>query len=317
MTDHSEVSTEGPASDMPAVQVRGLSRRFGRNEVLRQVDLSVPRGTVYGLVGENGAGKTTLIRHLLGLLKAQAGTVRIFGMDPVRDPVGVLSRIGYLSEDRDLPEWMNVEETIRYSRAFYPGWDTPYADGLRERFSLDPRARVKSLSRGQKAKLGLLLALAHRPDLLLLDEPSSGLDPIVRREILEAIIRTVADEGRTVVFSSHILDEVERVCDRTAMIVEGRVVLEGALDDIKASHHSLTLRFASPQTAPPVLADCSAVAGDEREWIFVCNGQVEALKREASDSHVELVDERGATLDEIFVARCAGSRSGKAKEALR
>src|SRR5208283_1877049 len=120
------------------VEVRGLSRRFGRTLALDGVDLEIPRGAVFGLVGENGAGKTTLIKHILGLLKAQSGTVRVFGRDPVLDPVGVLGRVGYLSEERDLPDWMTIAELLRCLRAFHPGWDDAFADSLRERFDLDP-----------------------------------------------------------------------------------------------------------------------------------------------------------------------------------
>jgi ABC-2 type transport system ATP-binding protein len=218
------------------ITVAELTRRFGDKAALDSVSLSVSRGAVYGLVGENGAGKTTLIRHILGLLQAQSGSVRVFGLDPVADPVGVLSRIGYLSEERDLPGWMRVDELIRYSRAFYPGWDDAYAAELRQAFALDTSATIKNLSKGEKARVGLLIALAYRPELLLLDEPSTGLDPLVRRDILDAIIRTIADEGRTVLFSSHLLDEVEKVADHVTMISQGRVVLSAPLADIRESH---------------------------------------------------------------------------------
>src|SRR5438309_1879484 len=191
------------------VEISGLTREFGNNLALINVSLNVVRGRGLGLVGENGAGKTTLIKHVLGLLKAERGSVRVFGLDPVADPVGVLSRIGFLSEHRDLPAWMRVGELLRYTQAFYPNWDPAFAEELRSQFDLDPSAKIKNLSRGETAKAGLLVALAFRPELLLLDEPSSGLDPKVRRDILEAIIRTVADEGRTVLFSTHLLDEVE------------------------------------------------------------------------------------------------------------
>ena len=214
------------------INVTDLTRRFGAKTALASVSLSVPRGKVYGLVGANGAGKTTLIKHILGLLVAESGSVRVFGLDPVADPVGVLSRIGYLSEDPDLPGWMSVAELIRYSRAFYPGWDDAYAEELRRTFALDPSAKIKDLSKGQKARAGLLVALAYRPELLVLDEPSSGLDPIVRRDILGAVIRTIADEGRTVLFSSHLLDEVEQVADHVTMISDGKIVLSAPLDDI-------------------------------------------------------------------------------------
>ena len=166
------------------IDVAHLSRSFGATKALADVSFTVTPGCVFGLVGENGAGKSTLIKHLLGLWRAQTGTVRLFGLDPVADPVAVLGRIGYLSEEPDLPGWMRVWELLRYTQAFYPRWDTAYAGHLREQFVLDPEARIKTLSKGQRARLGLIVAEAHRPDLLILDEPSSGLDPIVRRDIL-------------------------------------------------------------------------------------------------------------------------------------
>ena len=220
----------------PVIDITQLSRRYDTRTALDGVSLSIPRGAVYGLVGANGAGKTTLIKHILGLLRAKSGSVRVFGLDPVADPVGVLSRVGYLSEENDLPGWMSVDELIRYSRAFRPAWDDLYAEELRQSFALDPTAKIKTLSKGQKARVGILIALAYRPDLLVLDEPSSGLDPIVRRDILGAIIRTVADEGRTVLFSSHLLEEVEQVADYVTMINKGQVVLSAPLSEIREAH---------------------------------------------------------------------------------
>lgn len=222
----------------PVIQLSNLSRRFGPKPALDDVTLSLPGGVVYGLVGANGAGKTTIIRHILGLLRAERGTVRVFGMDPVAEPVAVLSRVGYLSEENDLPAWMSVGELIRYTRAFYPTWDDPYAEELRRAFGLDPSARIRDLSRGQKARAGLIAALAHRPELLVLDEPSSGLDPIVRRDILGAVLRTIAHEGRTVFFSSHLLDEVEEVADHVIMISEGRILLSTPLAELRDAHRA-------------------------------------------------------------------------------
>ncbi len=237
----------------PVISVIGLSRRFDAKTALDSVSLVLAPGAVYGLVGANGAGKTTLIKHILGLLRAESGSVRVFGLDPVADPVGVLSRIGYFSEENDLPGWMRVDELIRYQRAFYATWDDVYAEELRRSFALDARARVKTLSKGQKARMGLLVALAHRPELLLLDEPSSGLDPIVRRDILGAVIRTIADEGRTVLFSSHLLDEVEEVADHVTMISAGRIALSAPLAAIKESHGTLAKAFvAHVRSAAPL-----------------------------------------------------------------
>jgi ABC-2 type transport system ATP-binding protein len=218
------------------IEISGLTRRFGAKTALDAITLTIPRGGVYGLVGANGAGKTTLIKHVLGLLRAEAGSVRVFGRDPVADPVGVLSRVGYLSEENDLPAWMRVDELMRYSRAFYPAWDDRYAEELLRAFALEPSAKIRALSKGQRARAGLLIALAYRPQLVVLDEPSSGLDPLVRRDILGAAVRTIADEGRTVLFSSHLLDEVEQVADHVTMIDRGRILLSAPLAEIKASH---------------------------------------------------------------------------------
>ena len=238
-----ELHVSKSASDEPVVAVTSLSRRFGLKKALNDVTLAVSRGCVLGLVGENGAGKSTLIKHLLGLWRAETGSVNVFGLDPVSEPTAVLGRIGYLSEQPDLPDWMRVAELLRYTQAFYPRWDTTYAEQLLRRFSLDASARIKTLSKGQRARLGLIAAEAHRPDLLILDEPSSGLDPIVRRDILEAIIRTVTDQGRTVIFSSHLLDEVERVSDHVAMLHQGTLKLCAPLEEIKARHRRVSLRF--------------------------------------------------------------------------
>jgi ABC-2 type transport system ATP-binding protein len=294
-----------PSSAESVVAIAGLHRHFGTKTALEDVSLYVPRGSVFGLVGENGAGKTTLIKHILGLLRAEAGTVRVFGLDPVADPVGVLGKIGYLSEQPDLPGWMRVAELMRYTQAFYPKWDTAYAERMREQFGLNPAQRLKTLSKGQQAKAGLLAAQAHRPDLLLLDEPSSGLDPIVRRDILEAVIRTVADEGRTVFFSSHLLEEIERVSDHIAMLHQGRLVLCGPLDEIKGQHRCFTLRFAAVQAKAPEVAGALSVSGMGREWAVMCNGARNTLPAVAAKLGAVIVHEHAPSLNEIFVARAA------------
>jgi ABC-2 type transport system ATP-binding protein len=288
------------------VAVTHLSRRFGARHALNDVSLSVPRGCVFGLVGENGAGKSTLIKHLLGLWRAETGTVRVFGIDPVAAPTSVLGRIGYLSEQPDLPGWMRVEELLRYMQAFYPRWDMEYAEALREQFGLDPAARIKTLSKGQHAKLGLLAAQAHRPELLLLDEPSSGLDPIVRRDILEAIIRTVTDEGRTVVFSSHLLDEIERVSDHLAMLHNGMLRLCAPMDEVKTRHRRLSLQFERPRTAPPRVRGAISVSGAGRAWTVI--GDAAGIDRPAlAREGASIVDDCPASLDEIFVAHTDAS----------
>ena len=284
------------------IEVRGLGRSFKKKHALEDVTLTIPRGGVYGLLGENGAGKTTFVKHLLGTYRAQRGTVSVFGYDPVQHPVEVLSRIGYLSEDRDLPGWMRVRELMRYTQAFYPSWDEAYAESLREKFALDAETRIKNLSRGERAKVGLLVALAYRPELLLLDEPSAGLDPGARRHILEAIVRTVAEEGRTVIFSSHLLDEVERVSDRVAMIHHGRVLFSGELDEVKARHARMVLMFDTAQERFPLSEGVLYVEGSGKEWIVLANGRRDMVAREAAHLGGRVVEESEPSLEQIFLA---------------
>ena len=298
---HNPIATSAAAP--PVVDIRRVTRLFGSKKALDDLSLCVPRGGVFGLIGGNGAGKTTVIKHILGLLKAQTGSVRVFGLDPVENPVGTLGRIGYLSEDRDLPDWMTVSELMRYTQAFFPAWDEAYAAELREAFDLDPNARIKTLSRGQRARAGLLVAVAHRPELLVLDEPSSGLDPVVRRDILGAIIRTIADEGRTVLFSSHLLDEVERVADRVAIIHDGRILLTAPMDEIKESHRRMTLRFGQSHNRPPALVGALSFEGEGSDWTYICSGESGQLRRAAEALGATVMDDAPLTLDEIFVSR--------------
>src|SRR5947208_2208054 len=293
----------------PVIEVTELTRRFDSKTALDAVNLSMPRGAVYGLVGANGAGKTTLIKHILGLLRAQSGSVRVFGLDPVADPVGVLSRIGYLSEENDLPGWMRVDELIRSSRAFRPSWDDDYAEELRQSFALDPAAKIKNLSKGQRARVGILVALAYRPDLLVLDEPSSGLDPIVRRDILGAIIRTIAHDGRTVLFSSHLLEEVEQVADHVTMINKGRMVLSAPIDVSCAPVHIARHDRRAGRLADVLWlgVDDDPVAGDENVCALAV-GCPSSVILAGADGGVAPCLDAGADVDAVSTAGATNNR---------
>ncbi|MBC8352910.1 MAG: ABC transporter ATP-binding protein [Planctomycetes bacterium] len=285
------------------VEVHQLSRQFGTTRALDGLSLEVQPGLVYGLVGANGQGKTTLIKHLLGLLRAKQGSVRVFGMDPVKHPVNVLQRVGYLSEERDLPEWMRIDELLRYTAAYHPKWDQSYADELLETFGLDKARKIKELSKGMRAQAGLIAAAAHRPELLLLDEPSTGLDAVVRKDILNVIIRTVADEGRAAIFSSHLLDEVEQMSDYVFMIDQGKLVLRGNLDKIKEQHHLLSVRFATSQETLPPIDDVLSAEQHGKTWSIVCNGATQKVRESLGEIGGEVTQTRNASLQEIFVAR--------------
>lgn len=283
------------------IETRGLCRRFRRHTALDDVNFQLQRGSVLGLVGENGAGKTTLIRHFLGMLRPSSGTVRVFDADPAADPAGVLARIGYLSEDRDMPPWMRIRDYLSFRAAFYPSWDHAGCRDLVERFALDDRQKIHQLSRGQLARLGLVSAVAHRPELLLLDEPSSGLDPAVRHDILSTIIRTVADEGRTVLFSSHLLAEVQQVCDHVALLVGGQMPVNEPIDDFLRRHRRWTIRLSD---AHPTLAELPCVLrsfGDQLEKTVLTVGDPAPLQRWVQQHQAQVLAEDAPALEEIFV----------------
>jgi ABC-2 type transport system ATP-binding protein len=294
--------------EQPIVEVSDLSRSYGGKVALDRVSFSATAGRVYGLVGSNGAGKTTLLKHLLGLLRATTGSVRVFGLDPVLEPVGVLGRIGYLSEERELPEWMRIDELMRYTQAYHPSWDESYARELLDTFGLDPAKKIKELSKGMRAQAGLITAVAHRPELLILDEPSSGLDVVVRRDILDAVVRTVADDGRTVLFSSHLLDEVERMSDHVTLLHQGRVALSGVLDDVRGAYHRSRVRFTEHFDQPPALENALMMDGGGRSWSVVHSGSLEQFRAAVAARGGEIVESRDATLEEIFLARAGRVR---------
>jgi ABC-2 type transport system ATP-binding protein len=207
-----------------------------------------------------------------------------------------------MSEDRDVPSWMRVQEIIDFTKSFYTKWDSSYAADLIQLFELNPKQRIRTLSRGQSARVCLLLALAHRPQLLILDEPSSGLDPIIRRDILSAIVRTTAEDGRTVFFSSHLLDEVERLADRVAILHKGRILFHDTLDSLLASFRRVTLRFTESHASAPDLAGSLSCRGQDREWTYVHRGDRKQLVQAAEEANAQIVVEHSLNLDDVFVS---------------
>jgi ABC-2 type transport system ATP-binding protein len=284
------------------IDIKNLDRQFAEKKALDNVSLQVTKGQVFGIVGENGAGKTTLIKHILGLYKAQQGSVSVFGLDPVKFPKQVLSRIGYLSEEPDLPDWMTIPQFMNYMSAFYPSWDHQYANQLIKLFDVEPNKKIKQLSKGQKARIGLCAAQAHRPDLLLLDEPSSGLDPIVRKEILTAVIRTVVDEGRTVILSSHLLDEIERVCDHLVMFSKGKVLLSEPMETVLQNHFKITVRSTENQQWDQ-FQEIYQILKNNDEWELHCFGVEQQLIQNMQQNGIEILDQQLLSLNEIFLSR--------------
>jgi ABC-2 type transport system ATP-binding protein len=294
----------------PALIFDKVTRLYGKKVALSELDLSVEPGSIVGLIGRNGAGKTTTLRLAHGLLHPDEGSITVFGLDPVHRGLEVRSRAGLLSEESSLYPWMRVEEIIAFASSLHPRWDRDLAESLCKRLELERRAPISTLSRGTRAKLALLLTVAARPDLLLLDDPTAGLDPLVRREILEGILEAVSDEGGAVLYASHLVHDIERVADHVAVLDNGRLVLEGAVDRIKADVRRARAVFEGDAPAGaelPGMIDSSAEGRVLTVVASAANGELKASLEGLGAR--EVVVER-LPLEEILVAVL---RCGRAK----
>jgi len=222
---------------MSILEFNDIHRSYQRGEeVLSGVSFAIDEGQVVGLLGKNGAGKTTLINIAMGMIRAQKGSVSVFGLDPQESPVEIKRRVGFVSEQQVLPPHVRVEKVIQLHRELFPSWDAALESSLRERFQVDARARVKSLSKGQARQLALLCAVSHRPELLILDEPAGGLDPAARREFLETSIQLLSESGTTILFSSHYMSDVERMADRIVLLADRDVLIDAPLDELREKY---------------------------------------------------------------------------------
>jgi len=290
----------------PVIETKGLSRLFGRHEAVRGLDLAVPRGSVFGFLGLNGAGKTTTIRMLLGLLRPTTGSASVLGMDPANDGVAIRQRVGYVAERQKMYDWMTVGETIGFVKSFYPTWKDALADDLLRRFGLDPKAKMGSLSVGMNAKVALLLALAHEPELLILDDPTSGLDVVVRREFLESIVQVIHEAGRTVFFSSHFVHELERVADWVAIIHEGRLVASQSLSAWRARTKRLRLIFDGQVPAQVSIPGMLSTHRHEHELVVTTQSFDDAALQSARATGASSIEVLDLSLEDIFVEVVGG-----------
>ncbi len=289
---------------MAVIETERLTKLYGTHRGIVDVGLVVEQGEVYGFLGPNGAGKTTTIRLLLDLIRPTAGRALVFGVETTVDPVAIHRRVGYLPGEFALFDRLTGGQTIEYFANLRGRIDPRYQADLVERFDLDPSRRYKEYSKGNKQKVGLVIALQHRPDLLVLDEPTSGLDPLVQQTFFELLRDTVA-EGRTAFLSSHILGEVEKTCDRVAIIRDGQIV---AIDRVEAlrdlARHQVELRFAAPVDAAefaslPGVSDVLAAGCDLR--MRVTGSIAPVVQAAARHQLVDLVS-REPSLEETFLA---------------
>ena len=286
-----------------AVSVHNLRKAFGSQVVLEDVSFEVPRGQTFALLGRNGTGKTTMIRTLLGLLPPDAGTIRVAGCDPATDSLELRRRVGYLAEDQSMYDWMTAVELCRFLQPFYPGWNTQLADRYLDRFELPRHVRIERLSKGQTVKLGLAVALAHAPEVAILDDPALGLDPVSRKEFNRDLVEHLQAEGRTVIYSSHLLDEVEAVADVVAILDRGRIVRQGPTETLREDVQRIILpqEIVRQRPAPTGLLDARR-HGEQFE--VVVDGAPRFIDELASAGHsVQATD---MTLDDIFEAFVIG-----------
>jgi len=287
----------------PVIEIKDLHRRYGRQDAVNGLSLTVRPGRCYGFFGRNGAGKTTTIKCLLNLLRPTSGSVRVFGLDPQKDEVAVKSRIAYVPDAVAFYPWMTVRDTLNYLASFRTNWNRDIEADLIRRFGLKPDQKAVSMSKGQKTQLALIGAICPEPELLLLDEPTSGLDPIVRREFIETVIGAyqAGDPGsRTVFVSTHLISEFEGLIDEFTIIEEGRELLTMAADTARDRFRKIRARFTQP---PPKLELPGAltVKQNGRELEVLANGSSEELIAKLKTLQPEDLQAESLTLEEIFV----------------
>ena len=250
------------------LQTDGLGKQYGRRWALRDCTLSIPAGKVVGLVGPNGAGKTTLLQLAVGLLEPTSGTIEVLSSRPAESPAQ-LGRVGFVAQETPTYATLSIADHLRLGAWLNPGWNSEQAERRIEQLGLDPRQRAGKLSGGQRAQLALTLAIAKRPELLILDEPVASLDPVARRDFLRGLMEVVAEHGVSVVLSSHLVADLERVCDYLVVLVNSRVQVAGEIDQLLASHHRLIGPRRDPSTVPANQEVIEAMHADRQSTLIV------------------------------------------------
>jgi ABC-2 type transport system ATP-binding protein len=274
-----------------AVRIRSLDYRASKEFAIRDLTMNVPQGAVYGFLGPNGSGKTTAIKLILGMLRADAGQIDVLGHDIPRDAHRALARIGYVPERNHLWQHLSVGEIMRAHATFFPSWDAARADSLRAQFDLRPTQSASALSKGEAGKLMMLLALAVQPDLLVLDEPTDGLDPVVRRDVLEALVEYVATKGATVLISSHLIHEQERICDWVGVLDHGKLIAELPMKEFRSGIKRIRVHGAPPvhDAAPFRVLSRDDEFGRGETWVV----------RGWQDDHTAWLATTGASVHEV------------------
>lgn len=288
--------------DQAAITIEGLTHYYGKKKVVDQLSLDIPRGCIFGLLGRNGAGKTTSIRVLMGLLKPTRGTARVLGCDCHRLTPEIRARIGYLAEGHHVYGWMTIEECGRFQKSFYRHWNDTIFNSIVDHFKLSRKAKAGHLSRGQRAGLCLALTLAPEPELLILDDPALGLDPVARRSLLESMVYVTRGQDRTILFSSHLLSDVERVADRIAVMKEGVLKAHGTIEELRGWVRQYVLRFEGKPPAAPDRPWLLHSIRTDRELAVTAAGPAQTIRTELSTLGARELEEVPLGLEDAFIS---------------
>ena len=286
------------------IETNQLTKSFKGQPALRGLDLRVPAGSIFGFLGRNGAGKTTTIKTLMGLLRSDGGTARVFG-NPVSDAdrsIEIRRRIGFVTEDKELYPYMTVEQIVRFTRPFFPKWRDDLEQRYLKMFELPPKKKIPDLSKGMRSKLMLLLAISRGAELLILDEPTDGLDPAATEDVLRELVAIAASDGTTMFFSSHQLSEVELIADYIGIIDQGKMMVAGSLDDMKAQYQRLQIVFPNSVELPAHwVAGVEHVRQEGRVLSILASHNVDAIIEQARSLPGTSVESFPVTLKEIFL----------------
>jgi ABC-2 type transport system ATP-binding protein len=292
-------------TETPVIHTHGLRKAYGSVEAVRGLDLTVAAGRITGFLGRNGAGKSTTIKILLGMMRASSGDGTVLGMriGDAHESVELRRRVAYVSEDKRLYSYMTVEQLLRFTSSFFADWRPAAAAKLLDEWELPPKRKVRALSKGMRTKLALLLALARRPELLILDEPSEGLDPVGIEQLLQALVAQSA-EGTAVFFSSHQIAEVERIADHVCMLEKGRLVLDMSLDYLRESYRQLDFVFpALPPEHEFQIAGVESIRASGHQWCVFSSGNTEAIIERARDFQASSIQVAPVGLREVFLEK--------------
>jgi ABC-2 type transport system ATP-binding protein len=290
-------------TSIPVIETTDLRKSYGRVEAVRGVNLSIKPHQITAFLGLNGAGKSTTIKMLLGMIRPNSGAGQVLGksINDAADSVSLRRKIAYVSENKQLYDYMTVEQMIRFTKSFYPDWRSEIERKLLKNYELPLERRIKSLSKGMRTKLALLLAFSRRPELLILDEPSEGLDPIGIEQMLENLV-ALCGEGTTVFFSSHQIPEVERIADHVCILHRGCLVLDAALDEMRHSYRQIDLVFPIlPNESDIRMPRVESVRTAARQMRVVVSGDSDLVVERANELHASSIEVVPIGLRDIFL----------------